>query len=63
MKNNYFINHGFMGSNIENWFPWLKNQIDNDSCLCTIPQYPIDREHHFYEYWEKVLDIYIKILI
>lgn len=28
--NNYFIIHGFMGSNIENWFPWLKEQIDNN---------------------------------
>lgn len=53
-----FINHGFMGSNIENWFPWLKNEIDNDENQVIIPQYPIDNKNHFYEYWKKVLDLY-----
>ena len=54
----YFINHGFMGSNIENWFPWFKENIDNEENLCIIPQYPIDKEHHFYSDWKKVLDAY-----
>lgn len=53
-----FINHGFMGSNVENWFPWLKNQIDDDSNQVIIPQYPIDKDKHFYNYWKKVLDTY-----
>ena len=30
---NYFIIHGFMGSNIENWFPWFKEKIDSDNTL------------------------------
>lgn len=54
----YFINHGFMGSNIENWFPWFKNQIDSEMRKCIIPQYPIDEEHHFYNDWKSVLNIY-----
>lgn len=41
-----FINHGFMGSNIENWFPWLKNEIDNENNQVVIPQYPIDKDKH-----------------
>lgn len=45
-----FINHGYMGSNVENWFPWLKNEIDNNTKLCIIPQYPIDMNKHFYDY-------------
>lgn len=53
-----FINHGFKGSNIENWFPWLKNEIDDDNNFVIIPQYSIDNDRHFYEYWKKVLDIY-----
>lgn len=53
-----FINHGFMGSNIENWFPWLKTELDNDNNQVIIPQYPIDEEKHFYQYWKKVLDVY-----
>ncbi len=56
----YFINHGFMGSNIENWFPWFKNQIDSETKKCIIPQYPIDEEHHFYNDWKSVLNIYKK---
>lgn len=57
---NYFIIHGFKGSNIENWFPWLKEKIDNDNNLCIIPQFPIDIEHHIYSEWKKILDIYNK---
>ena len=38
---NYFIIHGFKGSNIENWFPWLKQKIDDSNNLCIIPQFPI----------------------
>ena len=53
-----FINHGYMGSNIENWFPWFKNQVDSEDTLCIIPQYPIDKDRHFYDYWKKVLDVY-----
>ena len=56
---NYYIIHGFMGSNIENWFPWLKNKIEmkNDK-LCIIPQFPIEVEKHNYKSWNKLLDIY-----
>lgn len=53
-----FINHGFMGSNIENWFPWIKHEIDNNKNQVIIPQYPIDNKNQFYKYWKKVLDVY-----
>lgn len=52
------INHGFMGSNIENWFPWLKQEIDDNNNQVIIPQYPIDNDRHFYKYWKNVLDVY-----
>ena len=45
---NYYIIHGFMGSNIENWFPWFKEQIDSDNSLCVIPQFPIGLDKHNY---------------
>ena len=54
----FFINHGYMGSNVENWFPWFKNRVDDEQNLCIIPQYPIDRDKHFYDYWKKVLEVY-----
>lgn len=53
-----FINHGFKGSNIENWFPWLKEKLDSDKIQVIIPQYPIDDDKHFYECWKKILDTY-----
>lgn len=52
------INHGFMGSNTENWFPYVKEKIDDESHQVIIPQYPVDKEHQFYDYWKKVLDQY-----
>ena len=55
---NYFIIHGFMGSNIENWFPWLKKQVDSKETLCVIPQFPIEVDKHSYNSWKKLLDVY-----
>lgn len=57
---NYFIIHGFMGSNIENWFPWFKLKVDSDNSLCTIPQFPIQIEKHNYDEWKRLLDVYNK---
>ena len=57
---NYYIIHGFMGSNIENWFPWFKEKIDDDNNLCIIPQFPIEIAHHTYNEWKKLLDVYYK---
>ena len=53
MRNIYII-HGFMGSNIENWFPWFKKQTDSDSSLCIIPQFPIELDKHNYNEWKKL---------
>ena len=57
---NYFIIHGFKGSNIENWFPWFKEKVDSQECLCIIHPFPIDDKHHVYSEWEKILDVYHK---
>lgn len=55
---NYYIIHGFMGSNIENWFPFIKEKIDGTNSLCIIPQFPINVENHNYNQWKKILDLY-----
>jgi hypothetical protein len=47
----FFINHGYMGSNIENWFPWFKDTIDDDNNQCIIPQYPIDKGSSINQIW------------
>ena len=55
---NIFIIQGFMGSNIENWFPWFKQKVDSENTLCVIPQFPIEIERQNYIEWKKLLDIY-----
>ena len=55
---NYFIIHGFASGNIDNWFPWIKRQIDSDTKLCILPQFPIDIVHQNYSSWKLVLDSY-----
>ena len=55
----YYIIHGFMGSNIENWFPYFKEKVDTKKSLCIIPQFPINIDKHNYLEWKKLLDIYI----
>lgn len=54
----YYIIHGFMGSNIENWFPYFKEKVDSDNSLCIIPQFPINVDNHNYSKWKKMLDLY-----
>ena len=53
-----FINHGYMGNTEENWFPWLKKEVEKN-IKCIIPNYPIDRDKHFYDYWKKELNRYL----
>ena len=58
--NNIFIIHGSFGSNIENWFPWLKEQLDNDNTLVTIPQFPIN-ELQCYDNWKELFNYYYNL--
>ncbi|MCL5094053.1 MAG: alpha/beta fold hydrolase [Patescibacteria group bacterium] len=38
--NNVLIFHGTGGYPEENWFPWLKEQLESDTCQVTIPKFP-----------------------
>lgn len=58
MKKYCYIIHGFMGSNIENWFPYVKEKIDSENSLCIVPQFPIELDMHNYAEWKKLLDLY-----
>jgi len=40
MKNNVFIFHGTEGYPEENWFPWLKGQLEAKGCRVIVPQFP-----------------------
>jgi uncharacterized protein len=40
MKPNVFIFHGTEGHPEENWFPWLKGELESRGCNVFVPQFP-----------------------
>lgn len=40
MKNNVFIIHGTEGYPTENWFPWMKKELEQKGCKVFVPQFP-----------------------
>lgn len=38
--NNVFIFHGTEGYPEENWFPWLKQELEQKGCKVFVPQFP-----------------------
>lgn len=51
---NVFIFHGTEGHPGENWFPWLKNELEKQDCNVIVPQFPTP-ENQTPETWFKVL--------
>ena len=51
---NVFIIHGVSGSPDENWFPWLKSELEKLECNVIIPQFPTPGDHSL-KAWMKVL--------
>lgn len=39
-KSNVFIFHGTEGHPKENWFPWLKQELEAKGCNVIVPQFP-----------------------
>ena len=54
---NVFIIHGSYGHPEENWFPWLKNQLEKLNCKVFVPQFPTP-ENQTLENWMKVFEEY-----
>ena len=54
MKSNYIILHGSFGSKDGNWFPWLKNKLNNNDVV--VPQMPIGVGNQNFENWSLILD-------
>lgn len=40
MSSNAFIFHGTEGYPEENWFPWMKTELEKQGCKVTVPQFP-----------------------
>ncbi len=54
---NAFIFHGTEGYPEENWFPWLKGQLESLDYRVIVPQFPTPKDQTL-ENWFKVLDEY-----
>lgn len=61
VKQNVFIFHGVGGDPDENWFPWLKKELEEHGYNVIIPQFPTP-EGQTLENWLKVLDEYREYL-
>lgn len=53
----YVILHGSFGSNEGNWFPWLKQELQDRSKQVFTPQMPVGVGKQNFESWSKELDI------
>ena len=53
---NYIIIHGSFGSKDGNWFPWLKNELENKKYKVDVPQMPVGVGNQNYDNWEKELN-------
>ena len=64
--NNYIIIHGSFGSNDGNWFPWLKEKLEQKGSKVEVPQMPIGVGNQNFENWANILNgikIQIKMLL
>lgn len=46
-----FIIHGSYGNPKENWFPWLKNELENKGFQVFVPQFPIPKQEDQNKAW------------
>ncbi|MGV8162737.1 MAG: RBBP9/YdeN family alpha/beta hydrolase [Candidatus Nanoarchaeia archaeon] len=58
---NVFIIHGSYGNPRENWFPYLKQKLEKESCKVFIPKFPTP-ENQSLENWKTIFNKYKKHL-
>lgn len=56
-----FIIHGAYGNPEENWFPWLKKELEAFGCKVFVPEFPTPEGQNL-ENWMNVFDKYRKYL-
>jgi len=57
MKPNVFIFHGTAGYPGENWFPWMKQKLEEKGCKVIVPQFPTP-EGQLLQEWLEVFKLY-----
>ena len=50
---NYIILHGSFGSKDGNWFPWLKQQLEDKKLKVDVPQMPVGVGNQNYDNWSE----------
>lgn len=58
---NIILIHGAYGSPDENWFPWLKEELEKLNCKVFIPRFPTPKDQNLNS-WLKVFGDYKKLL-
>jgi len=58
---NIFIIHGSFGHPEENWFPWLKSELEKIGCRVFIPRFPTP-ENQSLQNWIKIFKEYEQYL-
>lgn len=53
---NYLIIHGSFGSNEGNWFPWLKEELEEMKKEVKVPQMPVGVGIQNFESWQEILN-------
>ena len=53
---NYIILHGSFGSKDGNWFPWLKNKLEEKRYIVDVPQMPVGVGSQNFENWSNELN-------
>ena len=54
--NNYIIIHGSFGSKDGNWFPWLKEYLEQKGKEISVPQMPVGVRNQNFESWSNILN-------
>ena len=50
---NYIVLHGSFGSKDGNWFPWIKEQLENRNKEVVVPQMPVGVGNQNFDNWSK----------
>lgn len=54
--NNYIVLHGSFGSKDGNWFPWIKEQLENKNLKVDVPQMPVGVGNQNFDNWSDELN-------
>lgn len=57
--NNYLLVHGSFGSPFVNWFPFLRNELENRNLIVYTPDFPTGVGYQNFNNWSNLLECYV----